>query len=62
MIHGAQDPLVPRAMVEPTGTNFKNFVVWQNNGHYIPGESPKQYEELILKFAGGKWYFLILLV
>jgi len=54
MIHGAQDPLVPRAMVEPTGTNFKNFVVWQNNGHYIPGESPKQYEELILKFAGGK--------
>ena len=54
MIHGALDPLVKKEMVEATGAHFKKFVVWENNGHYIPGESPKEYEELILKFIEGQ--------
>lgn len=50
MVHGKQDLRVPLEKVKITGEKVKHFIVWENNAHLIPVESPKEYAELITKF------------
>lgn len=54
MIHGVHDLVVTLDSVKTTGEFFKNFIVWENNAHMIPIETPKAYEELIINFINSE--------
>ena len=53
VIHGGQDFLVAPEKIKPTGEHFKNWNLWEQNGHSIPAESPKEFEEALMKFVSS---------